>query len=54
MKYAKILKDNGVNRINVSLDSLDPQKYREITKHGDIQKVIDGMKAASNLILKLK
>ena len=53
-KYAKILKDNGVNRINVSLDSLDPQKYREITKHGDIQKVIDGIESCIELDIKVK
>ena len=53
-KYAKILKDNGVNRINVSLDSLDPQKYREITKHGDIQKVIDGIESCIKLDIKVK
>ena len=53
-KYSKILKDNGVNRINVSLDSLDSQKYREITKHGDLQKVIRGIESCIDLNIRVK
>ena len=53
-KYAKILKANGVNRINVSLDSLDSEKYREVTKHGDLNKVINGIHAASEEGIKVK
>ena len=53
-KYAKILKTNGVNRINVSLDSLDSEKYREVTKHGDLNKVINGIHAASEEGIKVK
>ena len=53
-KYAKILKDNGVHRINVSLDSLDSQKYKKITKHGDLQKVIKGIESCIDLNIKVK
>ena len=53
-KYAKILKTNGVNRINVSLDSLDSEKYREVTKHGDLNKVVNGIHAASEEGIKVK
>ena len=53
-KYAKILKTNGINRINVSLDSLDSEKYREVTKHGDLNKVINGIHAASEEGIKVK
>ena len=53
-KYAKILKTNGVNRINVSLDSLDSEKYREVTKHGDLNKVINGIHAAREEGIKVK
>ena len=38
-KYAKILKDSGIDRINVSLDTLNPDKYKKITRYGDINKV---------------
>ena len=44
-KYAALLRNNGVKRINVSLDSLDHIKYKEITKHGDLNKVIEGINA---------
>ena len=53
-KYAKILKENGMERINVSLDSLDPDKYREITKHGDLNKVINGIYTANEEGIKIK
>src|SRR3954454_1806752 len=45
-KYAQELADCGVRRINVSLDTLDPQKFREITRWGEIDKVLDGIEAA--------
>jgi len=53
-KYAKILKDNGVNRINVSLDSLDSDKYKEVTKHGDLNKVLNGIYTAKSEGIKVK
>ncbi len=36
----------GVKRINVSLDSLDPQRFKHITRHGDLRKVLRGIDAA--------
>ena len=41
-KYATTLKENGVSRINVSLDSLNPETFKQITQ-GDLQTVIDGL-----------
>ena len=41
-KYARDLVDAGVKRINVSLDTLDPDKFRAITRWGDLHKVLDG------------
>jgi cyclic pyranopterin phosphate synthase len=35
------LKQAGLRRINVSLDSLDPDKFRRITKRGDLDKVLE-------------
>src|SRR5215216_1397917 len=45
-KYAKALKDCGVERINVSLDTLDADKFRAITRWGDLGKVMAGIDAA--------
>ncbi|PKP37703.1 MAG: radical SAM protein [Bacteroidetes bacterium HGW-Bacteroidetes-14] len=45
--YAKELKEAGLNRINISLDATDPGKYREITRGGDVTKVFEGIRAAS-------
>jgi cyclic pyranopterin phosphate synthase len=45
-KHANELADCGVRRINVSLDTLDPGKFREITRWGEIDKVLEGIEAA--------
>jgi cyclic pyranopterin phosphate synthase len=45
-KYAQELADHGVRRINVSLDTLDPHKFRAVTRWGDLGKVLRGIDAA--------
>jgi cyclic pyranopterin phosphate synthase len=45
-KYARELADHGVRRINVSLDTLDPAKFRAVTRWGDLGKVQRGIDAA--------
>ncbi|MET0220284.1 MAG: GTP 3',8-cyclase MoaA [Tardiphaga sp.] len=45
-KYAAELADCGVRRINVSLDTLDKDKFRAITRWGDLDKVLAGIDAA--------
>jgi cyclic pyranopterin phosphate synthase len=45
-RFAAELKDAGVRRINVSLDSLRPERFRRITRLGDIGKVLRGIRAA--------
>src|SRR5512147_2060311 len=45
-KYSAELKAHGVERINVSLDTLDPDKFRAITRWGDLGKVLGGIDAA--------
>jgi len=42
-QYAQPLKDAGLHRINVSLDTLNPEKYMQITRGGDINKVLKGI-----------
>ncbi len=45
-KYAQPLVAAGLHRINVSLDTMDPHKYTEITRGGDINAVFSGLDAA--------
>ena len=53
-KYAKKLKENGIDRINVSLDTINPKKYNEITRFGNLEKVISGIKEAIKNNIKIK
>ncbi len=46
-KLAALLFKAGVTRLNISLDSLDPQRFRELTRTGDLHKVIAGIDAAN-------
>ena len=45
-RFADELRDCGVRRINVSLDTLDAAKFRAITRWGDLDKVLAGIEAA--------
>jgi cyclic pyranopterin phosphate synthase len=45
-RFANELRDCGVRRINVSLDTLDPARFKAITRWGDIDKVLAGIEAA--------
>ena len=45
-KMAGTLASAGLHRVNISLDTLDPDRYREITRGGDIRRVIKGIDAA--------
>ncbi len=53
-KYARTLADVGVRRINVSLDSLDPGRFKALTRIGDLGKVLAGIDAALEAGLKVK
>ena len=53
-KYASELKTCGVERINVSLDTLDAEKFRAITRWGDLDNVLGGIDAAQAAGLKVK
>src|SRR6478735_7847555 len=53
-RYAAELKACGVERINVSLDTLDPDKFRAVTRWGDLGKVLQGIDAAQAAGLKVK
>jgi cyclic pyranopterin phosphate synthase len=45
-KFAKPLKEAGIQRLNVSLDTLDPDRYREVTRGGDVADVLRGLAVA--------
>ena len=53
-RHAADLAANGVRRINVSLDTLDPAKFRTITRWGDLAKVLDGIRAAQDAGIRIK
>jgi GTP 3',8-cyclase len=53
-KYAADLVKHGVKRINVSVDTLDPVKFKQITRWGDLAKVLDGIKVAQEAGLHIK
>lgn len=46
VRMASELKRAGVRRINISLDSLNPEKFREMTRIGELARVLDGIDAA--------
>ena len=45
-RYAGDLKEAGLRRVNVSIDSLDPERYRGITRVGDLTGALTGLRAA--------
>ena len=53
-KMAQGLADAGIKRINVSLDSRDPVLFRQLTRWGDLARVLDGIEAALAAGLKVK
>jgi len=53
-KHAAELGECGVRRINVSLDTLDPAKFHQITRWGDLGKVIEGIDAAQAAGIRVK
>jgi cyclic pyranopterin phosphate synthase len=53
-KYARDLRAVGIRRINVSLDTLDPDKFRAITRWGALDQVLAGIDAAQAAGLKIK
>lgn len=53
-KYAEKLQQNGIERLNVSIDSLIPEKYSFITNGGNIDNVLKGIEKAKKLGIKIK
>jgi GTP 3',8-cyclase len=53
-KYAEELAACGVKRINVSLDTLNPERFKALTRWGDLARVLEGIDAAQQAGLKVK
>jgi GTP 3',8-cyclase len=53
-KFAQELKDAGVRRINISLDTLRPDVFKAITRWGDLAQVMTGIEAAEKAGLEIK
>jgi cyclic pyranopterin phosphate synthase len=53
-RYAQQLHDAGVRRVNVSIDTLDPAKFKEITRWGRLDQVLAGLEAAKQAGLEVK
>jgi cyclic pyranopterin phosphate synthase len=53
-RFAAELAGYGVRRINVSVDTLDPEKFKAITRWGDLSKVMEGVRAAQKAGLSIK
>jgi len=53
-RYAGELKAAGMQRINVSLDTLDPARFTAITRWGKLDQVLDGLRAAKDAGLAIK
>lgn len=54
MEFAPVLAEAGVKRINVSMDSLDPITFRDITRGGDVAQVLAGISAARKNDISIK
>lgn len=53
-KYAVELKEAGVNRINISLDTLNPEKFKSVTRIGHLEKILQNIQIAKQAGLKIK
>jgi cyclic pyranopterin phosphate synthase len=53
-RFAGALRTAGIRRVNVSLDSRDPERFRYITRHGDLSEVLAGIEAAAAAGLAVK
>ncbi|WP_245904456.1 GTP 3',8-cyclase MoaA [Billgrantia lactosivorans] len=46
VKHARRLREAGLGRLNISLDTLDAERFRQLTRTGSLDKVLDGLRAA--------
>jgi len=48
-EHAQNLKDAGMKRLNVSLDALDPEKFKEVNRRDCLEQVLEGLKEANRV-----
>jgi cyclic pyranopterin phosphate synthase len=53
-QHARELKDAGLHRVTVSLDTLRPERFRALTRSDELDRVLDGIAAAASLFPQLK
>ncbi len=53
-KMAGQIAEAGVKRLNVSIDTLNPEKFKKITRWGDLNKVLEGIRISSKFNLRIK
>lgn len=53
-RHAAMLSNSGIRRVNVSLDSRDPERFRHISRRGDLMQVMAGIEAAAAAGLRVK
>ena len=53
-RFAQELHDCGLRRVNISLDTLDPARFKELTRWGDFEQVLAGIDAAQQAGLQIK
>lgn len=53
-ELAKPLAEAGLQRVNISIDTLDPEKFKKITRWGKVEEVLDGIRAAEEAGLGVK
>ena len=54
VRFAEPLRRAGVSRLNISLDSLDPERFREMTRTGELKNVLAGIEAAREAGFRIK
>ena len=53
-RFAEELANYGVKRVNISLDTIDPDRFAKITRWGRLSQVLRGIEAAQNAGLRVK
>ena len=48
-EHAKALKEAGLKRLNISLDALDPEKFRDVNRRDCLKEVLEGMRVSAEI-----
>ena len=53
-RYSEQLFEYGIRRVNVSIDTLNPESFKKITRWGNLEKVLEGIRTANKAGIKIK